>query len=112
MRKKIIATIQKIRYLTRPDYHHEVWYTVEGSDKVRKFKLPHSTPSFKKSYYRLDEIWHWWRTIEHALRSLGVGDKAKIRYDRYNSRFILKVEIDYLGDGRFYLYNYNYMESA
>lgn len=106
MRNKIIATIQKIRYLTRPDYHHEIQYTVEGSDKVRKLNMYSSMPEFRKSYCRADEVHHWWKTIEHLLKSVGLGDKAKIRYDRCNSRFTLKVEIDYLGDGRFYLYNY------
>jgi len=104
MHTKIIATIQKIRYLTSPSYHHEIQYTVDGSNKVRKLNLYSSMPDFPKSYRRADEVHHWWKTIAYALKSIGLGDRAKIRYDIYDSRFKFRVEIDYIGDGRFYLY--------
>lgn len=97
---KLIATIQKIRYIIHPDFFHAVWYTVEGSDKIHKHIFYSSAPRLNKAFWRHDEIAHWLKSVQFALKSVGDGSRSKTRYDRNQSRHELKVEITYGGNGR------------
>lgn len=102
MNNKIIATIQKIRYV--PGYsYHEIYYTLDGSDKVRKHILHSCMPELNKAFWRADEIHHWLKSVSYALKSIGDGIRSKTRYDRNQSRHELKAEILYCGNGRIFV---------
>ena len=88
---KLLATIQKVRYLTYPKYRTEVQYTVEGSDKVYKHTMSHS---FKLSNWRKEEIHQLSKSFWGEMKSFGDGSRAKILYDSTRSFKTLQFEID------------------
>ena len=89
-RTNMVARIEKVRYLTRPDYHIEVQYTVEGSDKVHRHIM---SKSFKLGG-RKDEIHQLYKRFDGEFKSMGDGCRAKILYDRHDSNRVLRFEID------------------
>lgn len=97
---KLIATIQKVRYLTRPTYHIEVQYTVEGSDKVYKHTM---SDSFSLSNWRKESIHQLYKEFCDELKSMGDGCRAKILYDRTKSCNTIQFEICITNYKRFYL---------
>lgn len=97
---KLIATIQKVRYLTSPTFHVEVQYTVEGSDKVYKHTM---SDSFSLSNWRKDAIHQLYKEFWNDLKSMGDGCRAKILYDRTRSSKNLQFEICIPNYNRFYL---------
>lgn len=96
---KLIATIQKVRYLTSPTFHTEVQYTVEGSDKVYKHTM---SDSFSLSNWRKEQIHQLYKEFCGDLRSRGDGCRARMLYDGSKSKKVLQFEI-HSGLGRFYL---------
>ena len=87
---KLIATIHKVRYLTRPNFHVEVQYTVEGSDKVHKHTMSNS---HKLSDWRREEIHQLSKNFWDKMKSMGDGCRAKILYDGSKSKKVLQFEI-------------------
>lgn len=97
---KLLATIQKVRYLTYPTFHVEVQYTVEGSDKVYKHTM---SDSHKLSDWRREGICQLYKEFWGDLKSMGDGCRAKILYDSTKSWKNLQFEIHITDYKRFYL---------
>lgn len=102
---KLIATIQKVRYIAYPKCHTEVQYTVEGSDKIRRHTLLSRGYSFNKHklFWRNDELWNLYKSFAWAFKSIGSGQRSKTLYDSITSRHDLKFEIHYCTDGHLFL---------
>ena len=105
---KLLATIQKVRYLAYPKCKTEVQYTVEGSNKIRRHTLLSRGYSFNKPieeklFWRNDELWHLYRSFACAFKSIGSGERSKTLYENITSRHDLKFEINYGKDGHLFL---------
>lgn len=105
---KLVATIQKVRYLAYPKCRTEVQYTVEGSDKIRRHTLRSRGYSFNKPiedklFWRNDELWNLYKSFSWAFKSIGSGERSKALYDSTTSRHGLKFEINYGKDGHIFL---------
>ena len=85
--------------MTRKSHGHEYWevyYTVEGSDKVYKHKLRGDT---QRHFWFNDELFHWLKRV--PLKSIGDGTRSKTIYEEGYQP--IRVEISYYNRDKIFL---------